>query len=287
MDRRNAALMIAAATLVVILGVYSRDIWIGFVFILLHEVVHIAAARLLGYSWGRLNLLPFGTSATLKEEFIRPQHDIFISSAGPLMNFAFFCFFNLLSLLNPNKINVLDISWRELGRINIVLCIFNLMPGEFLDGGRIIKSFLKLHAGFIWSYIAALCGGIITGGILVSGLIYYKFTINGIIIFSLGVYILWLTVHNAGNITLGIIRDEFYKLDYIKGLKRITIVTIGVYGREKIVDVIKHFCFNRYYNVCLMDENGIISAIEERQLYMLYCSYGNITIKDCITHIET
>jgi len=287
MAGKRAASMIAAAVFIVIAGMYSRDIWIAFICVLVHEAVHMAAARSLGYSWGRLNILPFGTSATFKEEFIRPQHDIFISAAGPLMNFAFFCLFSLLSSLNPNKINVLGTSWIELGRVNIALCIFNLMPGEFLDGGRIIKSLLKLYKGFIWSYIAVFCGGIITGGILVSGLIYYKFTINGIIIFSLGIYILWITVRNVRNITLGIIKDEFYKQDYIKDLKRITIVTIGVSGNEKIVDVIKHFCFNRYYNICLLEKNKIVGAIDEKQLYMLYCSYGNITIEECIAHIKT
>lgn len=287
MAGKREASMIAAAVFIAIAGIYSKNIWIAFIFILVHEAVHIAAARFLGYSWGRLNLLPFGTSAALKEEFIRPQHDIFISAAGPLMNFAFFCLFSLISSLNPNKINVLDTSWRELGRINVALCLFNLMPGEFMDGGRIIKSLLKLYTGFIWSYIAAFCGGIITGAVLVSGLIYYKFTINGIIIFSLGVYVFWVTLHDVKSITLGIIKDEFYKLDYIKDLKRITIITIGVYGKEKIVDVIKHFCFNKYYNVCLLEKNKIIGAIDENQLYMLYCSYGNITIEDCITHIKT
>lgn len=287
MAGKRAASMIAAAAFIAIAGIYSKEIWIAFAFILSHEAIHIGAARFLGYSWGRLYLLPFGTSAALKDEFIRPQHDIFISVAGPLMNFAFFCLFSLLSSFNPNKIEVLDTSWSELGRINIALCLFNLMPGEFMDGGRIIKSLLKLYAGFIWSYIAAFCGGIITGVVLVSGLIYYKFTINGIIIFSLGVYILLVTVHNVKGITLGIIKDEFYKLDYIKGLKRITIITIGVCGKEKIVDVIKYFCFNRYYNVCLLEKNKIIGTIDENQLYMLYCSYGNITIEDCITHIKT
>jgi stage IV sporulation protein FB len=287
MAEKRAAVMMAAAALIIIAGIYSRDIWLSFIFVLVHEIVHIAVARLLGYSWGRINLLPFGTSAVLKEEFVRPLDDMLISSAGPLINFAFFCLFSLLSSLNPNKINVINTSWSTLERINLVLCGFNLMPGEFLDGGRIIKSLLKLYAGFIWSYIAVFCGGIITGGILVSGLIYYKLTINGIIIFSLGVYILWATIHNVKSITLGIIKDELYKQDYIKGLKRITIITIGVCGKEKIVDVIKRFCFKKYYNVCLMDKNQIMGTINEKQLYILYCSYGNITIEDCFTHIKT
>lgn len=259
----------------------------SFLFILIHEIVHIVVARLLGYNWGKLKLLPFGTSAAFKEEFISPQHDIFISAAGPLMNFAFFCLFKLISSLTTNEISIMDTSWKALGRINLILCIFNLMPGEFLDGGRIIKSLLKLYVGFIWSYIGAFCGGMLTGCILVSGLIYYKLTINGIIIFSLGVFMLWVTVYNMRSITLGIIIDELNKQHYIKGLRRITIVTIGVCRKEKIVDVIKYFCFNRYYNVCLMDKSEITGTIEEKQLYMLYCSYGNITIEDCITHIKT
>lgn len=286
-EKRTAAIL-AVVLLIAITGLYSRSLWISFIFVIVHELAHMAAARLLGYGWGRLQLLPFGTSAALKEEFVRPWEDIIISVIGPLTNFAFFCLFSFLSSIDQGKINTISTSCSMLGRINLALCLFNLMPGEFLDGGRIVKSLLKLYVGFLWAYIAAFCGGILTGFILVSGLIYYKLTINGIIIFSLGVYILLITLINIRQATIDIIKDELYKQEYIRNIKRVTIVNIGVCEKTKIVDVVKRFCFNRYYNVCLIDDKeGIKGTINERQLHKLYCSYGNITIKECIEYIKT
>lgn len=287
-QKRNAAVsMLAAAAFIGIAGIYSRSLWISFVFVMLHEAVHVAVSCLLGYRAGGLKILPFGTMAVLKDEFIRPVDDVIISLSGPLINFIFFCVFDFLSLNAHNLPHPLELSWAELARINLALCLFNLMPGEFLDGGRILKVIFKLHTCFLWSYAAAFLGGIVTGAILVSGLIYYKLTINGIIIFSLGVYIIVVTVYNMKDITLGVIKDEFYKQSYADCMNMVRITTIGVSKDVKIVDVIKHFCFNRYYKVCLIEKGEIKGIINEKQLYNLYCSYGNITISECITHIKT
>jgi stage IV sporulation protein FB len=219
-------------------------------------------------------MVPFGFNANFKDEFIKPLDDIIISSSGPLMNFVFFALFAM-------------IDKGSLARINITLCIFNLIPAEFLDGGRILKNLLKMNASYYAGYITVNICGMIVGVFLMLCLLYYKLTFNGIILFGLGIYIVYICYINRREISINIIKDAVNKQNYIYGAKKLWIKLAAFSEECKILDIVRHFCFNKYHMVYIKKRGRLKESIGEKDMVWLYCSYGNITLKECVELLRT
>lgn len=123
----------AAATLLLVLD-KTGTACAGIVSAAVHEAAHILAAGLLGERIAELHLNLFGA------EIIRQSHrgyrqDILISLAGPIANLALFLCFAAFRGMQS--------KWAE---ANLILCAFNLLPIEPLDGGQALLSFLCIHA---------------------------------------------------------------------------------------------------------------------------------------------
>ena len=77
---------------------FKRQLFIGFLIVFIHELIHLMTARILGYSGFSIDIIPIGTSLTLKDlDEASPRDDIIISLSGPLGNFIIalaFYFFN-------------------------------------------------------------------------------------------------------------------------------------------------------------------------------------------------
>lgn len=94
---------------------------------LLHEAGHILAMKfrvsLVTFSASGIKITPkTGETKSLAKE-------IFILLAGPSVNFLLFLLF----------------GEGEFGAINLVLMIYNLLPINSLDGGRILKAFAEYY----------------------------------------------------------------------------------------------------------------------------------------------
>ena len=121
-------------------------------FAFLHECSHIILARILGFNIKRIELMPFGFFCELKpniEDFNKKVLNsnmvefkkIFIAIAGPLSNIAIiFAILLLHRIYSLDRLNIMVYS-------NILICIFNFIPIFPLDGGRILKSVLKIVYG--------------------------------------------------------------------------------------------------------------------------------------------
>lgn len=112
--------------------------------LLLHELSHAVVARRAGVEVEGITLWLFGGIARFRGEAMNAQSELRIAAAGPATSIAIGAV--LLSaavLLEPTAISALLIgALRWLGFINIVLAIFNLIPGFPLDGGRMLRAFV-------------------------------------------------------------------------------------------------------------------------------------------------
>ena len=111
----------------------------------LHELGHIAVAKLRSIPLSELRLGIFGASLTTDIPFCSYKNEIFLASAGPLANIASFLLaFTIRSFLG------------ELGEFFLVsslfLAILNLLPIDDLDGGRILKCVLLYNTSPKVSY---------------------------------------------------------------------------------------------------------------------------------------
>jgi Zn-dependent protease len=128
-----------------------------FVCLTLHEFGHGLMAQRLGVSVNEILLLPIGGVARLASEPRKPQHELWIALAGPLVNavIALVIFFALGRArvpLDPSDLGELaEPSLLGLARAlfwgNVVLGLFNMLPALPMDGGRVFRALLSLVIG--------------------------------------------------------------------------------------------------------------------------------------------
>lgn len=111
--------------------------------ILLHELGHAVVARRHGVEVERISLWAFGGVAQLEGEAETPRGEAEIAGVGPGLSLLLGAgLFGISTVMTGLPAAV--VGWA--GLINIVLAVFNLIPGAPLDGGRLLHAWLwKRH----------------------------------------------------------------------------------------------------------------------------------------------
>lgn len=106
--------------------------------VLLHELGHSLAAMSQGIKVNSITLFLFGGVASIDSESKTPGQAFQVAIAGPLVSFGLFLILGLVSEVLPT--NLLRIVTERVAEINLVLGLFNLIPGLPLDGGQVLKA---------------------------------------------------------------------------------------------------------------------------------------------------
>lgn len=106
--------------------------------VLLHELGHSLAAMSQGIKVNSITLFLFGGVASIDSESKTPGQAFQVAIAGPLVSFGLFLILGLGSEVLPT--NLLRIVIERVAEINLVLGLFNLIPGLPLDGGQVLKA---------------------------------------------------------------------------------------------------------------------------------------------------
>ncbi len=139
-----------------ILGTALGAALLFLVSVLLHELSHAVVGRRLGVDIRRITLFVFGGMAHMESEPATWRSELAMAIAGPItsliLGVAFIWLAGLLAgpiQLNPqdpveamSKLGPLATLLFWLGPINILLGVFNLVPGFPLDGGRVLRAIL-------------------------------------------------------------------------------------------------------------------------------------------------
>ncbi len=114
-----------------------------------HEVMHAVVARRAGVPVSGITLWLFGGVTRLGDEAPSARAELRIAASGPAVSLGLAAAIALLAealvLLHAAPL-VVGVAWW-LSRINLVLGLFNLLPGAPLDGGRILCACLWLRHG--------------------------------------------------------------------------------------------------------------------------------------------
>ncbi len=108
---------------------------------LLHEIAHSLVSIKNNIKVNRITLFLFGGVAELFEEPKNPSSEFKIASAGPAISIFLGLLFYLLSIAFKEQLTA-SLLFSTLFQTNMLLAIFNLLPGFPLDGGRILRSIL-------------------------------------------------------------------------------------------------------------------------------------------------
>ncbi|MBE9193036.1 site-2 protease family protein [Gloeocapsopsis crepidinum LEGE 06123] len=107
--------------------------------VLLHELGHSLAARSQGINVKSITLFLFGGIAAIEEESKTPGQAFQVAIAGPTVSVILFVLLTTIAYLLPTG-SLSSTLIGDLAKINLVLAIFNLIPGLPLDGGQVLKA---------------------------------------------------------------------------------------------------------------------------------------------------
>jgi Zn-dependent protease/CBS domain-containing protein len=182
-----------------------------FLSVLLHELAHSLVAKSQGIPVDSITLFLFGGVASIREEPKSPGNEFVMAILGPITSLAIGFILLLLSgvglnaqeLIQQQPIEVLQqfsplrTLGLWLGSVNVILGIFNMIPGFPLDGGRVLRSILwavtrNLRKATRWaSYVGqAIAWAMIVGGIaMIFGLripVFGEGLVNGVWLILIG-----------------------------------------------------------------------------------------------------
>ena len=134
-----------------------------FVSVLLHELSHSLVARRRGLAVKNITLFIFGGVSNIEQEPKSPGVEFQMAVVGPLTSLLIgaVCYLLLLPLRGTHS--PLESILFYLAATNILLGLFNLIPGFPLDGGRVLRSIVWKITGSLAkaTRVASLSGQII------------------------------------------------------------------------------------------------------------------------------
>lgn len=235
--------------------------------ILGHELAHAQVARHLGVKVEKVELLPFGGVAHIEGlGVVSARSEIMIAAAGPAASLV-------LAAIAYSGI-VYGGQWRDVSefycKINMMLAIFNLLPGLPLDGGRILRAWLTSYINYkkATMVVAGISKGI--SCCLVAVLLYQYIsdsTIN--LTFLIAAIFLYTTAKSelqvAGFRTLQILSRK--KTELIRrGVMGTTYFT--VLNQMLLKDLVKLFAADQYCIIRIVDkECNLCGTVTETEIW--------------------
>ncbi len=139
------------------LGALRGVVFMGAIFacVLIHELGHSLIALRFGKEAKSITLLPIGGVVTMEEMPERPTQEIAMAVVGPFINLAIAGILYLAAgrwagLGVPNMYP--DSARTFLSGLitaNIMIAVFNMLPGFPLDGGRVLRGLLALRLDYV------------------------------------------------------------------------------------------------------------------------------------------
>ena len=141
-----------------------------FVTVLIHELAHAVVATRRGLPVPRITLFIFGGVSHLSRQPRSAGEEFYIAAAGPAASLALAVVIFGASLLVRGSSEQLEAMFSYLAFANVLLAVFNILPGFPLDGGRVLRSIVwkrtrsfrkatRIATGtgemFAWAVIAA------------------------------------------------------------------------------------------------------------------------------------
>lgn len=118
-----------------------------FVAVLVHELAHSLVARTRGLPVKNITLFIFGGVSNIEQEPQTPGVEFQMAFVGPLTSLVIGGIAYLLQLALGENTSPLAAILRYLAVTNVLLGIFNLIPGFPLDGGRVLRSIVWKLSG--------------------------------------------------------------------------------------------------------------------------------------------
>jgi len=155
-----------------------------FVSVLLHELAHSLVARARGLQVKNIILFIFGGVSNIEQEPQTPGIEFTMAFVGPVVSLLIGAMCYGLWFFIRGGHTLVEPVLAYLALTNILLGIFNLLPGFPLDGGRVLRSIIWKVTGSAYkaTRIAAFVGQVIGYLFILLGIwMFFAFsTLNGL-----------------------------------------------------------------------------------------------------------
>ena len=248
----NISIFIFAVPPVLLFTGWLDEYAVAFFSIAVHEIVHIAVARLYGCNTGEIRITPVGFSVSIHDRDCSRRESLAIYSAGPASNLLLFTAASLAAYVFPafeSQLHLVSVT-------NIFLAVFNLIPAFPLDGGRILLDLLAGRMGLLAAgRLTRRLAWVLSSILLLYGawqLYVSAFNFSMIII---AIYIIVLIITGRMESAFMNIRQIIYR--------RSRLLKKGIYPARDLVaikstllsDTLKNMDFDRFHLVYVLDDH--------------------------------
>jgi Zn-dependent protease/predicted transcriptional regulator len=256
--------------------------------VLVHELSHSLIAKSKGMGVNRISLWIFGGMAEIEKEPDTPAKEFVMAIAGPVASFVLAVIFGIVWFFTRNFAPVGEPA-AYLAEINIILGVFNLLPGYPLDGGRVLRSIIWKATGNLKrsTFIASITGRVF-GFILIAVGIVFVFTgnfLNGIWFALIG----WFLQSAAYMSYRQLIFDTSIKGVKVKDIISEDIVTVvqETTIQELVDDFFMKYRFSRFPVITNIHSKKLIGVISIHDIKAFpKDEWNNITVGEIVKSIS-
>jgi len=231
-----------------------------FASVLAHELAHSLVGRANGIPIKSITLFIFGGMAQMTKEATKAGAEFKMAAAGPACSLAIGGVFALVWFLTQDIIEPLSAMAFYLAQINVILAVFNLIPGFPLDGGRVFRSLMWRFSGNYQrsTRIATRVGqgvaySFILGGILM--MFFFHEWLSGVWIVFIG----WF-LQNAASASY---RQTQWR-EVLRGLTASQVMTsdyMEVPPNITIAELVTGYVLSRGYSFFMVTSGGRVKGI--------------------------
>lgn len=238
-----------------------------FVIVFIHELGHVAAARLFGIPVISIQMLPFGGVAVMEDTVhLSAGKEMMIALAGPFQNLLLIVcayFYQFIGYGDGAFLNYFI-------ECNIIIALFNLLPVLPLDGGKISQAMISLlapyHATLLWSIrISLFFSAMIIGVATIPSLMGHEHIEFNLLL--IGIFLLYSNWHDYRNLPYRFIRFLIQRENrYSKKWKfGGVVVPIVSHPQKPLEYILRLFKKEKYHFIYVMNDQGDIMAVLPEQ----------------------
>lgn len=279
--KRKTKLYLLECLILILLLSFSKNALVGYVWVLLHEVVHILVSKFYNIKINKLNLHVTGANISSNNiDYLKDNQKIILYLSGPLFNLiCSIIFFVIGRYYNFNWIKICI-------TINFALGIFNLLPSYPLDGGRILEIIINKKIIYKKAREVVVKVSFVIAAILMNLFILtiYIHKANISLLIS-SVLITYSTILEKRSTMYLMMGEIFRKKERLVQKQYIENKSFSMYYKSDLLEVIKVFDKNKYNIIYAVDDNfKVIDKIYEEEIIEGLKVYGSINLKELINH---
>ena len=275
---RNRTILILEFIFLLVICTLNKQMLIGFIWVILHEAVHILVANNFGLRLSSFKIHITGAGTEIDDiDDLSENRKLILYVSGPLFNFV--SAMVLLFLKNEYGLNVESSIW-----INLGLLFFNMLPAYPLDGVRIYEILLSKKILYKKAKKLLVRASFTVAAFIMIGFfltIYiHKVNISLLLASVLLTYTTFLENEKTIYIIMGSIVRKSRRLisdGYIENK------SISVYYKRDLIKVLSLVDRNKFNSFFVLDDDmRLLGIIYEDELIKTLKENGNMTLEELL-----